>query len=137
MENAFKHRLDARGMSGLFPESNQNSKNKAAAFIGRFQSVDVFGTLMVPYSGANGDYDVVTRSIKNAYRSFVEENGWTVEKFFRAVVFALENKLEINKYTLGRAGRQYDMSKLPMGVLNFMDADEYDYVIGVKDESEL
>jgi hypothetical protein len=132
----YKHRADSRGMMSLFGVVGPSTTD-GSAFIGRFQSVPIFEELMRPYAEAGADYDLTARKIKDMYKYFVMENNWTVEKYFRILAFALENMSDINRFVMGKAGRAYDMDNLPMGILNDMDLDDYDYVIGVTDESQL
>lgn len=135
-----KNRPDVRGDSGLFDcipglvDMAASPDDLASAFIGRWRECsDSYSSIIMPYFNVSLKDNIAwtLRMVKDRYKRFVCEVGWTEEKFFRVSAWALENNkpLSIEFYVEG--GRRYDSNTLPWGNIVKMKTRDYKYIVGL------
>lgn len=116
----------------MFGEDDGNPPDEdtmAQAFIGRLMKTDVYDDIMSAYiENRGGVYDIVNREIMTAYKNFVYNGSWKLDKLFDVIVFLIKSNSPINKYSISKIGIKRDNGDLPMGLLNGIDSDDYDYI---------
>ena len=124
--NGKKSRPGARGLVSLLPDIKTESEaDLAEAFIGRFMSAGdgvAYEMFAEPYCESSGSYD----------RRSVLRSGMDGMEFFRCLCWLLENKSEINSYSMSRAARLYELGRLPYGKIAGLSMRVVDEIIQAK-----
>jgi hypothetical protein len=125
--------------SPLFPDVHLvDDRDKAKAFIGRFQKADdglVYQQYMVDYAGGNGSYDINNKMLENMYRKYYISGLWETMKFIKITFWILEHHYDINTFSYDKVGRIYDRGRLSNGKLEDMDYDTIMWIITGEDEA--
>lgn len=134
--NGKKSRPGARGLISLLPDIKTESEaDLAEAFIGRFMSAGdgvAYEMFAEPYCESSGSYGIMNAAIKNEYRRSVLRSGMDGMEFFRCLCWLLENKSEINSYSMSRAARLYELGRLPYGKIAGLSMRVVDEIIQAK-----
>lgn len=110
---------------GTPPDEN----TMAQAFIGRIMKTAVYDDIMRAYvENRGGVYDIFNREIMTAYKNFVYNGSWKLDKLFDVIVFLVKSNSSINRYSISKIGIKRDNGDLPMGLLNGIDSDDYRFI---------
>lgn len=108
---------------------------KAAAFISRWsQCSDIYRDTLERYQAGTGDVQAYMEKIKYLYEYYLfdVDAPWDEEKFFTVCVWCMDNGRPLTRGTFMFASRLYDAGRLPVGSIDGFNADDYEYIIGVR-----
>lgn len=96
----------------------EESDDEATRWLSRFMNADgrsIYTMFMEPYAGPDSSYDIANHLLKAMYNRFVKPGLWDGMKFLRVTLWALENRMDLNRYVYARGSRKYDAGNLPYG----------------------
>ena len=122
------------GQGSLIPGAvTASTCDRESAFIGRLQTAGdggVYMKFMHPYAAPSGSYDLANRMIKTMYHRYVIDLEWDGLRFLRILLWALENRLAINRFTFDNGSRLYDRGSLPYGAMSAIPANVIRTIVG-------